>query len=281
MALNAYESVEAFLTDAQAFLEQDAATNNLILGICLQFTKEPDPKKGPWYLATVCEDGAIVLAAVMPPTRPLLLYGEARAIPALADDLFRRATRPVSVMGPSGLSEAFAETWSAMAGVTAKPSERQSIYRLDHVVFPKAWSGQLRPATEEDAPLLAQWLQAFTKEALYRDDPPEVFLERARGAIRAGELYVWEDGAVVSMAAKARPSAHGIVINRVYTPPEYRNRGYASACVAHLSQLLLDSDYSFCSLFADMANPTSNHIYREIGYTRVCDYPKYDFKEPV
>jgi hypothetical protein len=47
--------------------------------------------------------------------------------------------------------------------------------------------------------------------------------------------------------------------------------------VAALSQSLLDSGYEFCVLFADLANPTSNHIYQDIGYTPVCDFATYRF----
>jgi predicted GNAT family acetyltransferase len=58
----------------------------------------------------------------------------------------------------------------------------------------------------------------------------------------------------------------------VYTPPRFRNRGYASMAVATLSQRLLEAGYDFCTLFTDLANPTSNHIYQAIGYRRVCDF---------
>ncbi|HEY7660344.1 MAG TPA: GNAT family N-acetyltransferase, partial [Actinomycetota bacterium] len=30
-------------------------------------------------------------------------------------------------------------------------------------------------------------------------------------------------------------------------------------------------------LFTDLANPTSNHIYEDIGYERVCDSAVYRF----
>ncbi|MEO2005035.1 MAG: GNAT family N-acetyltransferase [Candidatus Poribacteria bacterium] len=50
--------------------------------------------------------------------------------------------------------------------------------------------------------------------------------------------------------------------------PELRGRGYASALVAKLSQHMLDSGFSFCVLYTDLANPRSNAIYEKIGYTR-------------
>ncbi len=67
------------------------------------------------------------------------------------------------------------------------------------------------------------------------------------------------------------------MVNLVYTPPELRGKGYATNCVAALSQKLLDDGYKFCSLFTDLSNPTSNDIYSKIGYNPIADFIVYDF----
>jgi predicted GNAT family acetyltransferase len=79
------------------------------------------------------------------------------------------------------------------------------------------------------------------------------------------------------MAGYTGPTPHGIRIGPVYTPPELRGRGYASALVAQMSQALLDAGRSFCFLFTNLANPTANHIYEEIGYQTVVDVDVYRF----
>jgi uncharacterized protein len=73
------------------------------------------------------------------------------------------------------------------------------------------------------------------------------------------------------MAAASRDTGHGIAINYVYTPPQHRCCGYATSCVAELTQRQLASGKSFCCLYTDLANPTSNSIYQRIGYQPVCD----------
>ena len=80
-------------------------------------------------------------------------------------------------------------------------------------------------------------------------------------ARRERTLYLWEDGEVVSLAGVGGPTPNGIRIGPVYTPPESRRRGYASALVADVSQAELDAGRRFCFLFTDLANKTSNHIY--------------------
>ena len=51
------------------------------------------------------------------------------------------------------------------------------------------------------------------------------------------------DGKLVSVAAKTRPTKNNITVNFVYTPKEERKKGYASNCVAALSQRMLDEGY--------------------------------------
>ena len=79
------------------------------------------------------------------------------------------------------------------------------------------------------------------------------------------------DGKIVSVAAKTRPTTNNITVNFVYTPKEARKKGYASSCVAALSQRMLDEGYKTTTLYTDLANPTSNKIYQEIGYEKIME----------
>ena len=48
-----------------------------------------------------------------------------------------------------------------------------------------------------------------------------------------------------------------------------------------MSQEALDSGRRFCFLFTDAANPTSNHIYQEIGYEHVRDVDIWEFERAM
>jgi predicted GNAT family acetyltransferase len=69
----------------------------------------------------------------------------------------------------------------------------------------------------------------------------------------------------------------GVRIGPVYTPPDLRGRGYASALTAELSAELLAGGRDYCFLYTDLANPTSNRIYQAIGYEFVCESAEYAF----
>jgi predicted GNAT family acetyltransferase len=90
-------------------------------------------------------------------------------------------------------------------------------------------------------------------------------------------MYLWDDGAPVSMCGISGPTPHGIRIGPVYTPPPSRGRGYASNLVAAASQRALDAGRRSVFLLTDLANPTSNDIYESIGYERVRDVDQYLF----
>jgi uncharacterized protein len=186
------------------------------------------------------------------------------------------------VLGPSAVAEAFAWRWAERRGRLARRGMATRIFQLDTVTPAPAVAGALRPATAADLDLLVSWVAAFTRETGQRGEADEA---RARAGvsrtIAAGGLHLWEvEGAgPVSMANSTGATPSGIRINMVYTPPELRRRGYASACVGALSQAMLDAGRRFCFLYTDLANPTSNHIYQELGYRPVADADTYDFTD--
>jgi predicted GNAT family acetyltransferase len=95
--------------------------------------------------------------------------------------------------------------------------------------------------------------------------------------LAGGGFALWEDGEPVSMAGWGSPTPNGMRIGPVYTPPERRGRGYGSAATAAASAEQLAAGRTFCFLYTDLSNPTSNKIYMDIGYEPVCDSIEYAF----
>jgi predicted GNAT family acetyltransferase len=90
--------------------------------------------------------------------------------------------------------------------------------------------------------------------------------------------FVWDTGGrAVSMVGYSSPTPNSLRIAPVYTPPECRRRGYAGACTAAACSEILALGKQFVTLFADLANPTSNHVYQSIGFRPVCDVDVYYF----
>lgn len=157
-------------------------------------------------------------------------------------------------------------------GLKTKVHLKQGIYRCRVVNHPKLPSEVIfRQAEMRDIPRIGEWIESFHKEAVPHD-PPVNGVELAEIKIKRGMVFVVEkDNTLVSMSCWSRDIETSASVNLVFTPRPFRKCGYASIATARLTQHLLDSGKTETNLYTDMGNPTSNKIYRDIGYEFVCD----------
>jgi uncharacterized protein len=286
MQLTIYEQVEPFLQRVRDELERQEVRNCLLLGIALRLHEYPDSVSKQPHLATIENGGRLVATALMTPPHNLVLAsadpGEEKAWELLARNWQAKGWPMPGVLGPSQVAQSFAQTWQRRTGQPYQEGKRERVFELTRVISPRPGPGHLRTATLADLELVLAWVQAFFEEAL--PDAPKEDAEETRRSwarrIEQGGVHLWEleDGEIVSLAAQTRPVSTVISVGPVYTPPERRGKGYASRCVAALSQLLLDGGWRRCSLFTDLTNPTSNSIYQKIGYRPICDFNEYLFR---
>ena len=268
------DDAAAFLAEAEPLLLADEARHNLILGIAGTIRDAPDlyPLRSLWL---VREGDEAVAAALRTPPYNLIL-ARPRSSPALAALAEAVAAEEIpGVVGTEPEIHEFAELWSQHNGVPGRVNMRQGVYALDQVELVPNVPGSARVATDDDRELALRWWIAFGEEVLHEGGPGR---ERAETSVDhklsspTGGLLLWEDGGEpVSLAGWGGPTPNGIRIGPVYTPPALRGRGYATAVTAELSQRQLDGGRTFCFLYTDLANPTSNAIYERIGYRRVAE----------
>jgi predicted GNAT family acetyltransferase len=159
----------------------------------------------------------------------------------------------------------------------------QGVFSLETVDLLPVAEGQAQRATAGFRPLVLEWVESFSAEALPETDRGANRLERAVDLRLGPDLdsgwWLWMlGGRPVAMAGYGGATPNGVRIGPVYTPPDLRGRGYATALVASLSQwLLTDRGRTFCFLYTDLSNPTSNEIYRRIGYRQVAESAEYKF----
>lgn len=284
MELKRYPDAKSFYARVEPFLLTREADHCLPIGLCSTMIAMPDFYPNP-YLVAVEENDEVIAAVVMtPPYDPVLTSTDRpEALRLFVDDLVARYKTLGGALGPVNVVSEFVRLWQAATGQPYRVEIHERIFQLTKVNPVTGVPGFLRRAEPRDRDLLIQWREAFGLEALGVVDLPRVVKavdENLKGTPGRGD-YLWEDSQPVSLAAYAGPTPNGIRIGPVYTPPEFRGRGYASACVAGLSQLLLDEGRKYCFLFTDLSNPTSNHIYQVIGYEPVCDFDKYIFDPPL
>ncbi|MGA9595809.1 MAG: GNAT family N-acetyltransferase [Acidimicrobiia bacterium] len=270
--------------DRTRTLLADEARNNLILGILGHIIETPDAYEVVRMM--VVTDGDVVTACglITTPPQNLILADTIsdEALAVLADRVAGAEIDVPRVIGIRPTVDRFVDCWRLRTGQDAEPEMGQGVFALREVTPPPPVTGRMRRADVGDFDTVLRWSRAFAAEAL-PDDPTDdtrlqrSVLRRLEGEVAAG-TRLWEvDGIPVSMSSHTGPTGSGIRVNAVYTPPEHRRNGYASALVATHSQELLDSGYAFCFLYTDLANPTSNKIYQAVGYDHVAESAVFRF----
>jgi uncharacterized protein len=274
MQLHRFDNGQKFWRDAQDFLLRHEAENNLLLGILDTLLHRPDRYPQPPYLAITKTNHDILAIAIRTPPYKLLL-SKAQNLEALT--LITQDLQQETLPGVAGLVlevEAFVQMWQALTHQSFRRTVEMRIHQLTSVQPLPTANGYLRLATERDRALLMKWIPAFNSEIAEVDqDNVEQIVD---SGLKHQNIYVWEDGIPVSLAS-GKCSYAFARIGLVYTPPKYRQKGYATACVSALSQKFLDQGCHCCYLLTDLANHTSNHIYREIGYHPISDWHEYSF----
>ena len=280
MEYTEYHDAQAFLNTTQPVFEENEVLFGLMLGISLRLVENPLRYGTNPYLATVSDHEELQLIALMTPPHKLQIasfFGDStKAIELLALNLQKGGWNVPAVLAEEELAKCFEAEWNVLTGVHSEHGMRQRIYQLRAVKHHDYPSGRFRQATAEDLSFAATW-KAFFRDDCFGSSNSEECTKEIRTMIESGDLYIWEDPLPVSMAGFSRPTKTGVSIGLVYTPPEFRKHGYASALVASLSALALKNGKRFCTLYTDLSNPTSNSIYQRIGYDVVADVMDVNF----
>jgi predicted GNAT family acetyltransferase len=260
------------------------AEGELSYGILLRLADDP----GAWgeqvtILVGLDGDRPLALVTMTGPFPALIVGFEdpgAVDLAAFAEAMLGSGRRPTAVNGARRWSEPFAETWQTL-GADVHVGREMRAFELTRVRPPRRPQGGSRPATEADRELLERWIVAFGDDIREEVTAGEA-ADAAERLLDVDDALLWEAGGEpVSLAAIVRRTPLSSTIAYVYTPPELRGRGFASAVVADLSQRELDRGAAWCSLFTDLANPTSNHIYAEIGYEPRADFRLFELAWPA
>ncbi len=277
-----YCDAKAFYSDVFPVLLRHEAQNSLPLGNVVLGNKggcERGWKRVEnWYMAAVGNDGGeIILVAIMTPPFNITLYERGNianddALKILCENLLKENITVPGVLSSNDLAKRFADEYTARANKNYAIHQKMRIYTLEKVSVNIPQIGYLKKAEEKDLYFLPYWYNEFNFDCGFERQSLEEVAASVKEAIEGKMLFVLEDGGVpVSMASAAREIVNGRRVAMVYTPPYFRNKGYASSCVAKVSQIVLDMGCKYVTLFTDLSNPISNSIYQKIGYKPVCD----------
>lgn len=262
------DSAEEFLESTRSLRSAEPVLTNLLGSIATGVVNGRTYDKCHWWV--VESDGAIKAAAMRTaPHQVILSPMDENALAALVPLI---EEEDPDFPGISGTREVL-EKAAKLFNTTFVEKMSMLIYVLHQLKKP-SMEGRSRASSESDVDLLLSWHDAFALEA---DVVSGADRDRLSNAIRTGWFTVWErDSEVVAFAGNAQTvETEGHRIGRVgpvYTPPEYRRRGYGAAVTSAVSERLQKDGCDVIMLYTDAANPTSNNIYQKIGYELVSEW---------
>lgn len=276
MVVRRFDDPEAFRDAATGFLVRDEARHNLLLGISSTLVQKPHLYE-LFDLWVVSDRDRITGVALRTPPYNLVLAqpSDDAALEALVERLLDEGQDLPGVVAATPEVESFVGAWTSENDLDATRVMRQGIYELRQVSPVPAASGAARAATRHDRDLILGWAAAFAEETLPERpeaDRQQRAIESRLEATEEAGIWLWEDGGEpVSMSSYGSETPNGIRIGPVYTPPASRGRGYATSLVAEQSRWLLGTGRTMCFLYTDLDNPTSNALYRRIGYRMIAE----------
>lgn len=292
MQIRNFLTPEDFLHTCGPILERDEPVNNLILGLAADLIHRPALNKaevlmyafapeeihgdpvhghahahaGEPYLFCFQSDAQRGMAIAATAQLPL------ERLPVIVACLRSMHPGIKGLVGPRALVKQMAELWTPKVELHFN----QIVHATSQVIPPaRPAQGRRRMATQADMAFLPDWMMAFAKESMTIEMTRPQAEKQAANRFADGAIQIWEDGAAVSMLMIIRPTKTGCMVGYVYTPPQHRSHGYASALVAEATQAELDRGRAFVGLFTDEANPTSNKIYHAIGYQPLAEFAHF------
>lgn len=254
---------------------------------------ERDPVRDTFILSRVLHDAALTTGAWGPLWGALdgrrltgVLHLGPNLVPAV-DDLATLDAFTAVAAGPSstrmlvGERATIERLWSRVAATYPRPRDirvRQYVYRLRpaQLATPRR-AGVAERATRRDEDEIVALSAAMHLEEMGEDPlrgDPAGYRRRIRTLIQRGWTFAYRvRGRIVFKFDLGCAGTTTAQIQGVYTPPEFRHHGLATAGMAACCQLAFRR-YQTLSLYVNDYNHPAVALYERLGFTRM----PYDFQ---
>lgn len=264
MNLVTYGDAGRFLDRCKHWLLARSDLHHTLYSSLLLIDSKSPVYTGPYWFGVVEDDHGDIIACGSHSLPDGLCISE---IPEdMVDPVYQSIVDSVGVphriMAPQLTAASLAERCSEINDVSMRFDNRWLTYRLDEATGPIAEvPGRLRKGRKDEEGLIANWGRAFEEEDPTPFDVSDFMLRKRSD----GDLYVWDDEGPRTIVTLSGPAGKGIRISGVFTPREFRCRGYASAAVAQVSHAELANGRDFVVLNVVDGRPAVR-IYQRLGY---------------
>lgn len=193
--------------------------------------------------------------------------------------------RPVAgVLGPNTQAEPVIKTLG-LSGAAFRIDRKEGLYKMELVNLNElSMPSNLEVVSAKEVPwaLLVKWIKSYAIEALGACN--EAALERQveeEWTLRLQKNDTWvllSEGVPVCLSAFNARLTDAVQVGPVWTPPEYRNKGFARALLAYILHQEKHRGTQQAILFTD--NPAAIKAYLAIGFKKIGDYRLALLKKP-
>jgi uncharacterized protein len=199
--------------------------------------------------------------------------------PELVDFLSSLQRKPRYLIGRADWAGAVMEKLLEQ-GLRPHGTEVQEYLILTRESFRPRFGPSARFAKPEDLQSIINLHRDFQLEYFGSLDEVEEELARQAGSRMAdsGIAIAEQDGELVAKAEIMVRTDKAALIGGVYTSPMYRGRDLSFACTSLLCEGILRNLDKAC-LNVSTQNPPAQHVYRSLGFEKLCDYRMAHFAE--
>ena len=239
--------------------------------------------------AGVFEGDKIVAAAACYWSRMVVLQAPDH-VEKLVRTVLSLSGRPLKgLIGPAD-QVAKAENFLGLKDPDIQLDSEEFLYSLDlnRIQVPEiADSGKVHCRRIEafDIELITEWEVCYRLEALGEKDSPRLRIECREDmerSIREERTWILENnGLPVARTSFNTVIKEAVQVGGVWTLPEWRNRGYARAVVAHSLLDARKKGASTAILFTPEDNYSAQRAYEALGFERIGSYRILFLKSPM
>ncbi|WP_254424217.1 GNAT family N-acetyltransferase [Thalassospira marina] len=195
--------------------------------------------------------------------------------------------RITGVLGPSAAVQIVQHAFGLQSdGFTINHDETLyslSLSDLQLPIHPLGDSYQVEDAARMDRATLLRWMRQYEIEALGAEETPALDGRVASRVVNALEDRCWwvlfVDGQPVSLTGFNARLPDAVQVGPVWTPPAYRNMGYARFLVGRSLLAARARGVKQAVLFAN--NPAACRAYEALGFTAIGQYRLSQLRKPV
>lgn len=280
MVVKVFESAQSFLNKYEKLmLEHEAVCQLILFDAYHNLNTNADES---CLFGSVLEDEIVILLFCNVTPYNLVIYAidserQIDAAEALADYISGEHIPITGINGKNEICESFIDQYKKVVDCTFKVKIGMDIMEIRKLNDIKPVEGKSRNAKPSEAKLIADWIIQFQIEAMISEMDYEEALNKVTKYIEQQKIFVYENTKqkIVTMAIATRNLLHGIAISYVYTPEEFKGKGYAAANIYYMCMYYLENGNEFCTIFADKENPITYRAYEKVGFQILED--NYDY----